>query len=138
MLKIVKLLVVLFVRFGLLLCSKVTTNDVCWVRENNRLCKMFPISLIPRTSLNTSFFKSGTVKEKNTLKRSNSTIYFFASPINGGQLLEKRICSSRSKFFPSRVYPVLGGLHLGSKQKFQNFDSLLRKCKKKKKKKLKK
>ena len=41
-----------------------------------------------------------------SLRGGNSSIFFiFASLLNGGQLLQERICSPRSKFFPSRVDP---------------------------------
>ena len=40
---------------------------------------------------------------------NNSSIFIFASLLNGGQLLKKRICSCRSKFFPSRVDPFWMG-----------------------------
>ena len=36
---------------------------------------------------------------------------FLASNLIRGQLLKKRICSSRSKFFPLTVDPILKGLH---------------------------
>ena len=41
-----------------------------------------------------------------------ATLYFFiyASHLIRGQLLKKRICSFRSKFFPLRVDPILKGL----------------------------
>ena len=34
-----------------------------------------------------------------TFSKNNSTIFVFPSIRNGGQLLKKRICSNRSKFF---------------------------------------
>ena len=37
----------------------------------------------------------------------NSAIFKFAFLINGNELLKKRICSHRSKFFPLRVDPIL-------------------------------
>ena len=51
-----------------------------------------------------------------TFRGSNSFIFIFASHLNGGQLLKKRICSPRSKFFSLRVDPVLKGLHCPVKQ----------------------
>ena len=44
-----------------------------------------------------------------TFRGSNSAIFIFASLLHKGKLLEKRICSSRSKFFPLRVDPFWKG-----------------------------
>ena len=59
------------------------------------------------------FLTYGCVKgEWYTFKESNPAIFSFAGLSKGGelgklggQLLKKRICSSRSKFFPLRVDP---------------------------------
>ena len=51
-----------------------------------------------------------------TFRGSNSYFLFFASHLIRGQLLKKRICSPRSKFFPLRVGPVLEGLDCQGKR----------------------
>ena len=51
-----------------------------------------------------------------TFRRSNSFIFIFASHLISGQLLKKRICSFRSKFFSLRVDPIFRGLHCSGKQ----------------------
>ena len=43
-------------------------------------------------------------------------MFIFASLLNWGQLLMKRICSLRSKFFPLRADPNLEGLPYLGKQ----------------------
>ena len=43
-------------------------------------------------------------------------IFIFASHLISGQLLKKRICSPRSKFFPLREDPILTGLNCPGKQ----------------------
>ena len=43
-----------------------------------------------------------------TFRGSNSVIFIIASYINWGQLINERICSHRSKFFPLRVDPFMG------------------------------
>ena len=55
-------------------------------------------------------------KNGNSFRGSNSAIFFFASLFSGAQLLRKRICSNRSKFFPSRVDPILEGLYYVGRQ----------------------
>ena len=54
-----------------------------------------------------------------TFRGNNSFIFIFATHLIRGQLLKKRICSPRSKFFPLRVDPILKGLH--NKQEVTNF-----------------
>ena len=44
-------------------------------------------------------------------------IFISAALHKGGQLLNERICSPRSKFFPLKVYPILEGLHLSREAK---------------------
>ena len=51
-----------------------------------------------------------------TFRESNASILIFASVINEVQLLKKRICSCRSKFFPLRVETILEGLNCIRKQ----------------------
>ena len=41
---------------------------------------------------------------------------FFCLPYQKGQLVKERICSSKYKFFPSRVDPIVEGLQLPGKQ----------------------
>ena len=51
-----------------------------------------------------------------TFRGSNSVFFsFFASLLNGAQLLMERICSSRSKFFSLRVDHIFKGLHCPGK-----------------------
>ena len=56
------------------------------------------------------WFKSGLKVKGYIFRGRNSAIFIFSSLINIGQLLKEIICSSRSKFFPLRVDPFLGGL----------------------------
>ena len=50
------------------------------------------------------------LKKTDTLSRGTpSASLNFASLLNRGHLLKKRICSPRSKFFPLRVDPTLKG-----------------------------
>ena len=44
-------------------------------------------------------------------RANNSAIFIFVSPLNRGQLLQERICSSWSKFFLLRVDPFLEPFH---------------------------
>ena len=50
---------------------------------------------------------------KHTSRGSNSTFFPF-SPLNIG--VNKRICTVRSKFFPSRTDPILQGLYCPGRQ----------------------
>ena len=52
---------------------------------------------------------------KYTFRGSNSFIFMFSSHFIWGQLVKKRICSRRSKFFPLRVDHILKGLHCPGK-----------------------
>ena len=51
-----------------------------------------------------------------TFKGSNSASFIFASHLIRGHLLKRTVCSSRSKFFPLRVDPILKGLHCPEKE----------------------
>ena len=51
-----------------------------------------------------------------TFRGSNSTFIIFASLLTGDQFLKERICSSRNKFFPVRIDPLLGRLSPLAKQ----------------------
>ena len=45
-----------------------------------------------------------------------ATVFIFASHLIGDQVLKKRICSPKSKFFPLTVYFILGSLYPPGKQ----------------------
>ena len=51
-----------------------------------------------------------------TFMGSNSCHFHFASLFNGDQLLQKKICSFRSNFFPLRVDPILEGFRYPEKR----------------------
>ena len=51
-----------------------------------------------------------------TFRGNNSVNFIFGSFLNEGHLLEGRICSPRSKFFPLRVDPNLDEFHHPGKQ----------------------
>ena len=57
-----------------------------------------------------SFYHGRLKVNEYTFKGSNSTGPYFASFLNGGQLLKNRICSCRSKFFPLGADPILLGI----------------------------
>ena len=47
-----------------------------------------------------------------TFRGSSSIIFFFIFILKGNKLLKERVCSSRSRFFPLRVYFILEGSFL--------------------------
>ena len=59
------------------------------------------------------------------VRGSNFALVIFASPFSVGQLLNERICSFRSKFFPLKVDPFWKGFYTeGSKQEVTKVVSL--------------
>ena len=51
-----------------------------------------------------------------TLSGESNSFFIFVSHLSRGQLLKKRVCSRRSKFFPLRVDDIMKGLHWSGKQ----------------------
>ena len=64
-----------------------------------------------------------------TLKGNNSVIFIVACHIPLGHLIKERICSSRSKFFPLRVDPILGRLRpIGNREPIGSRNLVTSKC----------